>query len=95
MAIAKETVDREEFIKYRKNRKEIDIRVNDDKRKRLEEKMENSKDCWITLKKFGDNDDTEIPTEIVKDGKTIRKHHQLVELANDHFIKKVEDKQKD
>ena len=56
--------------------------------------MNNEKDCWKTLKWFGEDEDTEIPTEIIKEGKTIRKHNKLAEIANDHFIDKVEDLQK-
>ena len=37
LTIAKETGERGEFIKYRKNRTEIGVKVNKDKRKRIEE----------------------------------------------------------
>ena len=57
--------------------------------------MNDNKDCWKMLKKFGDDEDSEIPTEINNNGETVRKHQELAELANDHFIKKVEDIQKE
>ena len=69
LTIAKESGKPEEYIKYRKNRTIIGIKVNEDKKKRLEDNMNNDKDCWKTLKRFGEDEDTEIPTEIVIGGK--------------------------
>ena len=83
--IAKETGKTEDYIKYRKNRTIIGQKVNEDKRKRLEDNMNDNKECWKTLKRFSDEEDTEIPTEVVFNGETIRKHQELAEIANDQI----------
>ena len=63
--------------------------VNNDKKRRLEDLLDDNKDKWKVLKKINNKDDYEPPKEIkTKDG-VERKPRMLANIANNHYIEKI------
>ena len=88
---AKSSKKKEDWIDYKSHRNEIAKMVNEDKQRNLEKNLQNSKHKWNLLKKACDKDASSTPDEIrKKDGKLTRKPKEIAEIANDHFISKIE-----
>merc|ERR1711867_63146 len=87
---AKKSQSKKDWIEYRRNRNIIADMVNKDKDKKIEKLLENDKERWNILKNICNKEEFEIPKEIKTKKGVERKPRHLANLANNHYIEKIQ-----